>query len=181
MQENNEPKLPPEEEKAKFYQLFQFIRQNKAKIAFGIIIATAIGAIATPAAFYIIWFWNNPMSRDPRAFSIFGGFIGGVTGVIVNVINVAIVGYIAIHLEQLKFNLEQNKIEDEVKLRQAKSSHEAKLRLFIINREWNSEEMFKCRMKAGKLIRKYPTKSLRSCLKTQIGFNRRSIKRIIAI
>ena len=146
MEENNKL-ISASAEKAQNNLLLQFVRQNKVKLILIFIITT--GLVIAPITFYMFWFWSNPISRDPKAFSEFGGFFGGVTGVIISLINVGILSYIAIHLEQIRLNLEQSKLD-----------HEAKLRLFTVNREWNSEEMHRCRSAAGEIIRRYPQKSL---------------------
>lgn len=137
----NEPNTPPG--KLQNSILSDLYRQHQL-IFISVILITLLLIIA-PTAIYVISFWSNPISSDPKVFSDFGGYFGGVTGVIVSVINVVLLGYIAIHLEQIRIDLDQRK-----------SKHEAKLRLLMFLSEWSSAEMWKNRGKADDIVRKYP-------------------------
>ena len=80
----------------------------------------------------------------------------------------------------MRLNQEEDKRKEEKILRETKDTHEEKLRLFAIVREWNSEEIYSCRQKAGKLIRENPSKTLKelhddfdvdyTCLAVVMGF-----------
>ncbi len=95
-----------------------------------------------PVGFNICSFHHRPLTKNPTDFGVFGDYIGGTTNVILGLVNIALVAYIAINLSARKHDLDQMKL------------------LFELSRQWNSQELMRCRTVADRLLRENPNTSI---------------------
>lgn len=95
-----------------------------------------------PVGFYIYSFHHRPLTKNPTDFGVFGDYIGGTTNVILSLVNIALVAYIAINLSAKERDLDKMKL------------------LFEISRQWNSQELMRCRALADRVLRDNPTSTI---------------------
>ncbi|MEM7474204.1 MAG: hypothetical protein AAF483_04370 [Planctomycetota bacterium] len=129
-----------------------------------LIVGITLLVAVVPLLIYVFWFAGHEFTENPSDFGVFGDFVGGVTNVILGIINIWLVAYIA------------------VKLGRREEDSEAKKHLYMLLREWNGDEMYRCRTEAWELVRQNPTTTIKEfsddnrqesrCLWVVIGFFR---------
>lgn len=110
-----------------------------------------VGCIVAVVAPYVIALGALPFSRSSaEPWGQFGDYVGGLLNPILALLNLSVVFYIALFVH--KFG------EDE---RKKERDSEQKIQVVVdLHREWNGEVMYKTRMLASPLVRKYPLLSI---------------------
>jgi hypothetical protein len=99
-------------------------------------------SIVIPLIPYVITFHSSPISDDPQVWSAFGGYLSGTVGPLVNLLNLAVVLFIATVVYKFQ-QVDQRFYDQEERRRQ---------NTYDLHREFNTETMMLARLSAGKLI-----------------------------
>ena len=117
------------------------------------IVIGAIAAFYTVAvlAAYVLVFQDLTISRsDAGPWGQFGDYVGGLLNPAFALLNVILVGYIAISFQRLNEKERTNEQEYQKRIQATIDLH----------REWNGESMYSSRMKASPIARKHLSLSL---------------------
>jgi hypothetical protein len=104
----------------------------------------------------VVWIYGThlralPFSRtDPGPWGQFGDYIGGLLNPLFALLNVVVVLYIAASLQRL----------NEFERRQTEQTEQRIQAVMQLHREWNGEALYRSRISAGNLIRRYPRLTL---------------------